>query len=57
MVDGYRVLGWTNSPYPQQIINVLEEHKPAIMALDANMSSETLRSLIDYASKHNVLSA
>ncbi|KAI0669815.1 indigoidine synthase A-like protein [Trametes maxima] len=39
-----------------KVITELDKHHPAIMALDANMSHETLKSLILYASKHNVFS-
>ncbi|KAI0651934.1 indigoidine synthase A-like protein [Trametes meyenii] len=39
-----------------KIITELDKHCPAIMALDANMSHETLKSLILYANKHNILS-
>ncbi|KAI0639484.1 indigoidine synthase A-like protein [Trametes polyzona] len=38
-----------------KIIEVLEKHHPAIMALDANMSHETLKSLITYANKRDIL--
>ncbi|KAI0756912.1 indigoidine synthase A-like protein [Daedaleopsis nitida] len=39
-----------------KIIDVLKEHEPTILALDANMSSETLKSLIGYATRQNTLS-
>ncbi|KAI0375081.1 indigoidine synthase A-like protein [Pilatotrama ljubarskyi] len=38
-----------------KIVDVLEEHRPKILALDANMSHETLRALIAYANKRQIL--
>ncbi|KAI0361526.1 indigoidine synthase A-like protein [Trametes cingulata] len=37
-----------------KIIDVLEKHQPTILALDANMSHEALKSLIVYANKRNI---
>ncbi|KAI0825052.1 indigoidine synthase A-like protein [Trametes gibbosa] len=39
-----------------KVIEVLEKHNPAILALDANMSHESLKSLITYASQKNIFS-
>lgn len=39
-----------------QIIEVLDKHNPTIVALDANMSHETLKSLVKYANERDVLS-
>ncbi|KAI8990513.1 indigoidine synthase A-like protein [Trametes punicea] len=37
-----------------KIINFLEKHRPAVMALDANMSHETVKSLILYANERKI---
>ncbi|EIW64588.1 indigoidine synthase A-like protein [Trametes versicolor FP-101664 SS1] len=37
-----------------KIIEVLDKHQPAVIALDANMSHETLKSLVTYANKRNI---
>ncbi|KAI0735087.1 indigoidine synthase A-like protein [Earliella scabrosa] len=39
-----------------KIIDVLDKHNPTLMALDANMSHETLKSLIKYADARRILS-
>ncbi|KAI0655160.1 indigoidine synthase A-like protein [Cubamyces menziesii] len=37
-----------------KIIDVLEKHSPNLLAMDANMSHETLKSLVLYANKRNI---
>ncbi|KAI0778267.1 indigoidine synthase A-like protein [Trametes elegans] len=37
-----------------KIIDVLEKHQPTMLAVDANMSHETLKSLVLYADKRNI---
>ncbi|KAI0698446.1 indigoidine synthase A-like protein [Cerioporus squamosus] len=37
-----------------KITEVLDKHRPTLMALDANLSHETLKSLIKYAHKHHI---
>ncbi|KAI0335190.1 indigoidine synthase A-like protein [Cubamyces sp. BRFM 1775] len=37
-----------------KIIHVLEKHNPRLLAMDANMSHETLKSLVLYANKRNI---
>ncbi|OJT04731.1 Pseudouridine-metabolizing bifunctional protein [Trametes pubescens] len=37
-----------------KIIEVLDKHQPAVIALDANMSHETLKSLVTYANKRDI---
>ncbi|KAH9898318.1 indigoidine synthase A-like protein [Cubamyces lactineus] len=39
-----------------KIINVLEKHSPSLLAMDANMSHEALKSLVLYANKRNIRS-
>ncbi|KAH9858112.1 indigoidine synthase A-like protein [Lenzites betulinus] len=38
-----------------KVVEVVEKHSPAILALDANMSHETLKSLVGYANARNIL--
>ncbi|KAH9944309.1 indigoidine synthase A-like protein [Epithele typhae] len=37
-----------------KIIGILDQHQPSIIAVDANTSDKTLKSLVDYANKRNI---
>ncbi|EJF66774.1 indigoidine synthase A-like protein [Dichomitus squalens] len=37
-----------------KVIEVLDKQKPSLLALDANMSPETMKSLLTYATKRNI---